>query len=46
MDLDALADHAFVTFEGTYLLARGTGEPAHMRAQLRTLRLLLTALLT
>ena len=45
VDLDALADHVFVTFEGAYLLARTTGEPDHMRRQLRTLRTLLTAVL-
>lgn len=46
IDIDALADHVFVTFEGAFLLARSTGDPGHMRAQLRTLRVLLTALLT
>lgn len=45
VDIDALADHVFVTFEGAFLLARSTGDPGHMRAQLRTLRILLTALL-
>lgn len=44
-DLDALADHLFVTFEGSYLLCRSTGEPEHMRAQLRSLRRLLEAAL-
>ena len=38
VDADALADHVFVTFEGAFLLARSTGRPGHMRAQLRTLR--------
>jgi TetR/AcrR family transcriptional repressor of nem operon len=44
-DPDALADHVFVTFEGAFLLCRTTGSPAHMRSQLRVLRLLLTAAL-
>lgn len=44
-ELDALADHVFVTFEGSFLLCRSTGDPAHMRAQLGTLRRLLAALL-
>lgn len=38
MDPDALADHLFVTFEGAFLLCRATGNPAHMRRQLRVLR--------
>jgi TetR/AcrR family transcriptional repressor of nem operon len=46
VDVDALSDHVFVTFEGAYLLARTTGEPDHMRRQLKTLRVLLTALLS
>jgi TetR/AcrR family transcriptional repressor of nem operon len=45
VDVDALSDHVFVTFEGAFLLARTTGEPGHMRAQLRILRGLLAALL-
>ena len=45
-DLDALADHVFVTFEGAFLLCRSTGSPEHMRAQLRVLRRLLTAALS
>lgn len=44
-DVDALADHLFVTFEGAFLLARTAGDPGHMRSQLRTLRVLLEALL-
>lgn len=40
-DLDALADHVFVTFEGAFILARATGAHGVMRAQLRVLRLLL-----
>jgi len=46
VDVAALADHLFVTFEGAFLLARTTGDPDHMRRQLQTLRILLTALLT
>ena len=45
VDPDALADHVFVTFEGAFLLARATGDPGHMRAQLRTLRQLVAAVL-
>ncbi len=44
-DVDALADHVFVTFEGAFLLCRSTGSPEHMRAQLRVLRHLLTGAL-
>ncbi|HEU5416747.1 MAG TPA: helix-turn-helix domain-containing protein [Streptosporangiaceae bacterium] len=42
---DALADHVFVTFEGAFILARSTGYPGHMRAQLSVLRQLLQSLL-
>lgn len=45
VDVDALSDHVFVTFEGAFLLARTTGEPTQMRAQLRILRQLITSLL-
>jgi TetR/AcrR family transcriptional repressor of nem operon len=45
-DVEALADHVFVTFEGAFLLCRSTGSPEHMRAQLRVLRCLLTAALS
>lgn len=45
VDVDALADHLFVTFEGAFLLCRTTGDPSHMRRQLATYRLLLAALL-
>lgn len=44
-DIDALADHVFVTFEGAFLLCRSTGSPEHMRAQLGVLRRLLSAAL-
>ena len=40
-DVEALADHVFVTFEGAFLLCRSTGTPEHMRAQLGVLRRLL-----
>lgn len=43
-DLDALADHVFVTFEGAFVLCRSTGDPSHMRRQLGALRVLLEAL--
>lgn len=45
-DVEALADHVFVTFEGAFLLCRSTGSPDHMRAQLRVLRSLLSAALS
>ncbi len=45
IDLDALADHVFVTFEGAFILARATADPSAMRSQLRILRELLHALL-
>ena len=45
IDPDALADHLFVTFEGAFLLCRSTGEPEHMRRQLRVLRQLVESLL-
>lgn len=45
VDVDALADHLFVTFEGTFLLCRSLGEPEHMRTQLRTYRRLVAAVL-
>jgi TetR/AcrR family transcriptional repressor of nem operon len=44
-DVEALADHVFVTFEGAFLLCRSTGTPEHMRAQLRVLRRLLAGAL-
>lgn len=44
-DVHALADHVFVTFEGSFLLCRSTGTPAHMRAQLGVLRRLLAVAL-
>lgn len=42
-ELDALADHVFVTFEGAFLLCRATGSSSHMRNQLRALRMLIAA---
>lgn len=45
VDLDALADHVYVTFEGAFLLCRSTGAPSAMRGQLRVLRQLVAALL-
>lgn len=44
IDLDALADHVFVTFEGAFILARATSDGSHMRRQLRVLRTLLESL--
>lgn len=45
VDPAALADHVFVTFEGAFLLCRTTGDPGHMRRQLRVLRQLIQCLL-
>lgn len=45
LDVDALADHLFVTFEGAFLLCRSTGDPGHMRRQLGAYRELVAALL-
>lgn len=45
VDVDALADHVFVTFEGAFLLARGTGDAGHMRRQLAVLRRLVGTML-
>jgi TetR/AcrR family transcriptional repressor of nem operon len=44
VDVDGVADHVWVTFEGAFLLARTTGDADHMRRQLATLRTLLSAL--
>lgn len=44
-DVDELADHLFATFEGGYLMCRSLGSAEPMRAQLRVLRQLITALL-
>jgi TetR/AcrR family transcriptional repressor of nem operon len=46
LNMEALADHVFVTFEGAFLLARSTGDSGHMRAQLTVLRQLIQALLS
>lgn len=43
-ELNALADHLFVTFEGSFLLCRATGDRGHMRRQLGVLRALVAAL--
>lgn len=45
LDVEALADHVFVTFEGAFILARATGDGTHMRRQLGVLRRSLEALL-
>jgi TetR/AcrR family transcriptional repressor of nem operon len=45
VDVDALSDHVFVTFEGAYLLARTTGDPGQLRRQLAVLRRLVEAVL-
>jgi TetR/AcrR family transcriptional repressor of nem operon len=44
-DIDALADHLFVTFEGAFILSRAMNDPRHMRAQLTVLRQLVESLL-
>lgn len=45
VDLEALADHVFVTFEGAFILARTMEDGSHMRRQLALLRTLLELLL-
>ena len=45
VDVDALADHVFVTFEGAFILSRSMTDGGHMRAQLTVLRQLLGFLL-
>jgi TetR/AcrR family transcriptional repressor of nem operon len=45
IDIDALADHLFVTFEGAFILSRAMNDPRHMRAQLTVLRQLVESLL-
>jgi TetR/AcrR family transcriptional repressor of nem operon len=45
VELDALADHLFTTFEGAFILSRAHGEPGAMRAQLRIFRQLVESLL-
>lgn len=45
IDLDALADHLYTTFEGGFILCRTLEDPSAMRAQLRVLRQLLESLL-
>lgn len=40
VDLEALADHLFVTFEGAFILARSMGDPSLMRRQLRLVRVM------
>jgi TetR/AcrR family transcriptional repressor of nem operon len=45
VDVDALADHVFVTFEGAFILCRATNDPSHMRRQLGALRVLVDGLL-
>lgn len=46
LDVDALADHLYVTFEGGFILCRTLQDSAHIRAQLKVFRQLLEALLT
>ena len=41
LELEALADHVFVTFEGAFILGRSLQDGAHMRRQLRLVRVLL-----
>ena len=44
VDLEDLANHVFVTFEGAFILARSLRDPSQMRRQLRVLRQSLEAL--
>jgi TetR/AcrR family transcriptional regulator, transcriptional repressor for nem operon len=46
VDLDALADHLYTTFEGGFILCRTFADPAAMAGQLRVFRQLLEALLS
>lgn len=45
IDVDALADHLFTTFEGGFILCRTLDAPAAMGAQIRVFRQLMEALL-
>jgi hypothetical protein len=45
IDVDALADHLYTTFEGGFILCRTYSDPSAMRAQLRIYRQLVEALL-
>ncbi len=45
VDVAALADHLYTTFEGAFILCRSLGDPSAMRAQLKVYRQLLEALL-
>ena len=45
VDVAALADHLYTTFEGAFILCRSLGDPSAMRAQLKVFRQLLEALL-
>jgi TetR/AcrR family transcriptional repressor of nem operon len=45
IDLDALADHLYATFEGGYILCRTFADRSAMRAQLKIYRQLVEALL-
>ena len=45
IDVAALSDHVFVTFEGAFLLARTTGDPGQLRRQLGVTRQLVESLL-
>ncbi len=45
IDVDALADHLYTTFEGGFILCRTYSDPSAMRAQLRIYRQLVEVLL-
>ncbi len=45
VDLDALADHLYTTFEGAFILCRTLEDKSAMRAQLKVLRQLVETLL-
>ena len=45
VDLEALADHLYTTFEGAYILCRTLEDRSAMRAQLKVMRQLVEVLL-
>lgn len=45
VDLESLADHVWVVFEGGFVLGRAVGDQLRLRDQLRQLRAYLTLLL-
>ncbi len=45
VDVDALSDHLYTTFEGAFILCRTAEDPSQMQSQLRIFRQLVEALL-